>query len=203
MPQYKIQRQEIANQSTPPSESASEEDSDPEQAQKDKEMQKNLALIAKYFKKSANPSGTTSELPQTPEENKNVDTTPKVLTCKEFGHFAKEFRKPKTGLKTSTFTRKDACCVNKLRKGHGNEEIDETRVEDITVLEEILGREVLMQTQELILRPLETVDYDKLEHKLNEALRLIAQKEIDIKEGLKVKAYEISVVKEKHDEIVK
>ncbi|GJY72302.1 retrovirus-related pol polyprotein from transposon TNT 1-94 [Tanacetum coccineum] len=32
---------------------------------------------------------------------------------------------------------------------------------------------------------------------------LLAQKEIDIKEGLKVKAYEISVVKEKHDEIVK
>ncbi|GJX40801.1 hypothetical protein Tco_0255791 [Tanacetum coccineum] len=39
--------------------------------------------------------------------------------------------------------------------------------------------------------------------KLNEALGLIAQKEIDIKEGLKVKAYEISVVKEKHDELVK
>ncbi|GJV71997.1 hypothetical protein Tco_1491992 [Tanacetum coccineum] len=48
-----------------------------------------------------------------------------------------------------------------------------------------------------------TVDYDKLEHKLNEALGRLAQKEIDIKEGLKVKAYEISVVKEKHDELVK
>ncbi|GJT83017.1 hypothetical protein Tco_1057359 [Tanacetum coccineum] len=42
---------EIAKPITPPSESASEEDSDPEQAQKDKDMQKNLALIAKYFKK--------------------------------------------------------------------------------------------------------------------------------------------------------
>ncbi|GJY65842.1 retrovirus-related pol polyprotein from transposon TNT 1-94 [Tanacetum coccineum] len=40
-----------------------------------------------------------------------------------------------------------------------------------------------------------TVDY--------ETLGLLAQKEIDIKEGLKVKAYEISVVKEKHDELVK
>ncbi|GJT03662.1 hypothetical protein Tco_0838124 [Tanacetum coccineum] len=50
---------------------------------------------------------------------------------------------------------------------------------------------------------IENVDYDKLEHKLNEALGLIAQKETDIKEGLKVKAYEISVVKEKHDELVK
>ncbi|GJT94299.1 hypothetical protein Tco_1083144, partial [Tanacetum coccineum] len=38
---------EIAKTITPPSESASEEDSDPEQAQKDKDMQKNLALIAK------------------------------------------------------------------------------------------------------------------------------------------------------------
>nr|GEU32621.1 hypothetical protein [Tanacetum cinerariifolium] len=33
--------------------------------------------------------------------------------------------------------------------------------------------------------------------------RLLAQKEIDIKEGLKVKAYKILVVKEKHDELVK
>ncbi|GJS23710.1 hypothetical protein Tco_0452342 [Tanacetum coccineum] len=48
-----------------------------------------------------------------------------------------------------------------------------------------------------------TVDYDKLERKLNETLGLLAQKEINIKEGLKLKAYEISVVKEKHDELVK
>ncbi|GJR04993.1 hypothetical protein Tco_0527977 [Tanacetum coccineum] len=47
------------------------------------------------------------------------------------------------------------------------------------------------------------IDYDKLKRKLNEILGLLAQKEIDIKEGLKVKAYEISVVKEKHDELVK
>ncbi|GKD84104.1 retrovirus-related pol polyprotein from transposon TNT 1-94 [Tanacetum coccineum] len=48
-----------------------------------------------------------------------------------------------------------------------------------------------------------TVDYDKLEHQLNETQGLLAQKEIDIKEGLKLKAYKISVVKEKHDELVK
>ncbi|GKD50284.1 retrovirus-related pol polyprotein from transposon TNT 1-94 [Tanacetum coccineum] len=45
-----------------------------------------------------------------------------------------------------------------------------------------------------------TIDYDKLERKLNETLGLLARKEIDIKEGLKLKAYEISVVKEKHNE---
>ncbi|GJT75263.1 hypothetical protein Tco_1041988 [Tanacetum coccineum] len=47
------------------------------------------------------------------------------------------------------------------------------------------------------------VDYEKLEHKLNETLGLLAQKDIDIKEGLKLKAYKISVVKEKYDELVK
>ncbi|GJZ02338.1 hypothetical protein Tco_0520299 [Tanacetum coccineum] len=48
-----------------------------------------------------------------------------------------------------------------------------------------------------------TIDYEKLKRKLNETLGLLAQKEIDIKEGLKLKAYEILVVKEKHDELVK
>ncbi|GJT54264.1 integrase, catalytic region, zinc finger, CCHC-type containing protein [Tanacetum coccineum] len=48
-----------------------------------------------------------------------------------------------------------------------------------------------------------TTDYDKLESKLNETLGLLAQKYIDIKEGLKLKAYEILVVKQKHDELVK
>nr|GEV47171.1 hypothetical protein [Tanacetum cinerariifolium] len=38
---------ELAKTITPPSESASEEDGDPKQAQKDKEIKKNLALIAK------------------------------------------------------------------------------------------------------------------------------------------------------------
>nr|GEV25273.1 retrotransposon protein, putative, unclassified [Tanacetum cinerariifolium] len=48
-----------------------------------------------------------------------------------------------------------------------------------------------------------TVDYDKLKRKLNKTLGLLAQKDIDIKEGLKLTAYEILVVKEKHDELVK
>nr|GEU79902.1 hypothetical protein [Tanacetum cinerariifolium] len=38
---------------------------------------------------------------------------------------------------------------------------------------------------------------------LNETLGQLAQKDIEIKEGLKLKAYEISVVKEKHDELIK
>nr|GEX94177.1 hypothetical protein [Tanacetum cinerariifolium] len=48
-----------------------------------------------------------------------------------------------------------------------------------------------------------TIDYDKLERKLNKTVGQLAQKDIEIKEGLKLKAYEISVVKEKHDELIK
>nr|GEX51757.1 hypothetical protein [Tanacetum cinerariifolium] len=67
---------EIAKPITPPSETASEEDSDPEQAQRDKDMQNNLALIAKYFKKiyklTNNNLRTSSN-----SRNKNVHTTPR------------------------------------------------------------------------------------------------------------------------------
>nr|GEV28971.1 retrovirus-related Pol polyprotein from transposon TNT 1-94 [Tanacetum cinerariifolium] len=48
-----------------------------------------------------------------------------------------------------------------------------------------------------------TIDYDKLKRKLNEALCQLAQKDTVIREGLKTKAYELSVVKEKHDELMK
>ncbi|GJV81994.1 hypothetical protein Tco_1517864 [Tanacetum coccineum] len=48
-----------------------------------------------------------------------------------------------------------------------------------------------------------TMDYDILERKLKETQAVLAQKEHDIKEGLKLKAYEISIVKEKLDELVK
>ncbi|GJX36137.1 hypothetical protein Tco_0247694 [Tanacetum coccineum] len=67
---------EIAKPITPPSESASEEDSDPEQAQKDKDMQKNLALIAKYFKKLYKPTNNNLRTSSN-TRNKNVDTTPR------------------------------------------------------------------------------------------------------------------------------
>ncbi|GKE83033.1 hypothetical protein Tco_1553033, partial [Tanacetum coccineum] len=49
----------------------------------------------------------------------------------------------------------------------------------------------------------QTVAYDKLQTKLNETLGLLARKDIDIKEGLKTKAYEISIVNQKHIELVK
>nr|GEV22437.1 hypothetical protein [Tanacetum cinerariifolium] len=121
---------EIAKPITPPSEIAFEEDSDLEQAQRDKDMQKNLALIAKYFKKIYKPANNNLRTSSN-SKNKNVDTTPRYknddhfgqfgtqrtvnvagirekvgsqvvqktgiqcFNCKEYGHFAKECKKPK------------------------------------------------------------------------------------------------------------
>nr|GEU44112.1 integrase, catalytic region, zinc finger, CCHC-type, peptidase aspartic, catalytic [Tanacetum cinerariifolium] len=99
---------EIAKPITPPSETASEEDNGPEQAQRDNDMQKNLALIAKYFKKIYKPTNNNLRTCSNPR-NKNVDTTPRenvgspvvqqsgiqCFNCKKFGHFAKECRKLK------------------------------------------------------------------------------------------------------------
>nr|GFC63256.1 hypothetical protein [Tanacetum cinerariifolium] len=99
---------EIAKPITPPYETTSKEDNDPEQAQRDKDMQNNLALIAKYFKKIYKP--TTNNLrTSSNSKNKSVDTTSRekvgstvvqksgiqCFNCKEYGHFAKECRKPK------------------------------------------------------------------------------------------------------------
>ncbi|GJT94689.1 hypothetical protein Tco_1090207 [Tanacetum coccineum] len=66
---------EIAKPITPPSESASKKDNDPEQAQRDKDMQKNLALIAKYIKNIYKPTNNNLKtLSNT--RNKIVDSSP-------------------------------------------------------------------------------------------------------------------------------
>ncbi|GJX84289.1 retrovirus-related pol polyprotein from transposon TNT 1-94 [Tanacetum coccineum] len=372
-----------------PSESASEEDSDPEQAQKDKDMQKNLALIAKYFKKLYKPTNNNLRTSSN-TRNKNVDTTPRYkndnqtgqfgnqravnvvgaretvggpvvqqsgiqcFNCKEFGHYAKECRKPKR-VKDSTYHKEKMLLCKQAEKGvqlqaeqsdwlaDTDEEIDEQELEahysymakiqevpnadsgtnaepleqvqydtddnvfandiqhfdqsesisntctvetgdsnvtpdspdmcdndiqddqndvecddervalanlianlkldvdenkkiqkqlkkaNATLTQELTEcKSILAETSRTLgeansirdscLVALQnkqteferykafndrTVDYDKLESKLKETLGLLAQKEIDIKEGLKVKAYEISIVQAKHDELVK
>nr|GFA50885.1 hypothetical protein [Tanacetum cinerariifolium] len=77
---------EIAKPITPPSESASKKDSDPEQAQRDKDMQKNLALIAKYFKKIYKPTNNNLRTFSN-SRNKNVDTTSRYKNDNQSGYF--------------------------------------------------------------------------------------------------------------------
>nr|GEW70458.1 hypothetical protein [Tanacetum cinerariifolium] len=77
---------EIAKPITPPAETASEKDNNPEQAQRDKDMQKNLALIAKYFKKIYQ---------QQPQNILKLQEQECGYESTEYGHFAKECRKPK------------------------------------------------------------------------------------------------------------
>ncbi|GJY37257.1 retrovirus-related pol polyprotein from transposon TNT 1-94 [Tanacetum coccineum] len=280
----KFNGKEIAKPITPLSESASKEDSDPEQAQGDKDMQKNLALIAKYFKKIYKPTNNNLRTSSN-SRNKNVYTNPsqvvqqtgiQCFNYKEFGHFAKECRKPKK-VKDYTYHKEKMLMCKQAKKGiplqveqadwleDTDEEIDEQELEahlekdDSNVTLDSLDmcdndiqtdqnakdervalanlianlkldvcKSVLVETSRTLgesnsirvscLIALQTkqtefewykalngciVDYEKLEHKLNETLGLLAQKDIDIKEGLKLKAYEILVVKEKHNELVK
>nr|GEY34810.1 putative reverse transcriptase domain-containing protein [Tanacetum cinerariifolium] len=84
---------------TLPSETASKEDSDPEQAQRDKDMQKNLALIAKYFKKIYKPTNNNLRT-SLKSKNKNVDMTLRFKNndhSEQFGtqRTVNEYRKPK------------------------------------------------------------------------------------------------------------
>ncbi|GKA10130.1 retrovirus-related pol polyprotein from transposon TNT 1-94 [Tanacetum coccineum] len=238
---------EIAKPITPPSESASEEDSDPEQAQKDKDMQKNLALIAKRAVNVVardNCSGPSSA----------TILRYMTLTGKEFGHFPKECRKPKRQSDWLADTDEEIdeqeleahySYMAKIQEvpnadsGTDAEPLEQLDVDDNKKIQKQLKKANATLTQELTecksilaetsrtlgesnsirdscLVALQnkqneferykafndrTVDYDQLERKLNETLGLLAQKDIDIQEGLKVKAYEISVVQAKHDEL--
>ncbi|GJT23953.1 hypothetical protein Tco_0893890 [Tanacetum coccineum] len=304
----KYKGKEIAKPITPPSELTSEEDSDSEQAQRDKDMQDNLALIAITSKRSTNIPTKTSELFQTLETRMQIlfqgmqetkrakDYTyhkEKMLLCKQaekgiplqaeqsdwladtdeeideqeleehYSYMAKTQEVPTTDLGTDTEpleqvqydteynvfanerqhsekpesinntcvvekfdcncamlanlivnltldTEENKKIIKKLKKANASltqalkeckynvEESNTTRDSCLIALQ---SKQTEIKTYKTLID--RTVDYDKLERKLNETLGLLAQKEIDIKEGLKLKAYEILVVKEKHNELVK
>nr|GEV65632.1 Gag-Pol polyprotein [Tanacetum cinerariifolium] len=258
---------EIAKPITPPSETASKEDSDPEQAQRDNDMQKNLALIAKYFKKIYKPTNNNLRTSLN-FKNKNVDTTPRYknddhsgqfgnqrtvnvaaarekvgslvvqksgiqcFNCREFGHFAKECRKPKR-VKDSAYHKEKMLLCKQAEQGVPLNtclvETDDSNVipnspdmceddiqneqNDVESNDKRVALANLIANLKLDTKQTEfekykafndcTIDYDKLERKLNKALGQLAQKDTVIREGLKTKAYKLSVVKQKHDELMK
>nr|GEW74907.1 Gag-Pol polyprotein [Tanacetum cinerariifolium] len=277
-------------------------DNDPKQAQRDKDMQKNLALIAKYFKKICKPFNNNLKTSSN-SRNKNVDTTPRYknddhsrqfgnqrmvnvdgarekvgslvvqqfgiqcFNCRELGHFTKEYRKLKRVMDSRYHKEKMLLC-KQAEQGvplqaeqydwlaEMDEEVDEQELKahysymakiqeqsesvSNTCLVEMDDSNVIPDSPDMCEDDIQneqnnvesddrhvvlanlianlkldtefekykafndrSIDYDKLEHKLNEALGQLAQKDTVIKEGLKNKAYELSVVKEKHDELIK
>ncbi|GJW96572.1 retrovirus-related pol polyprotein from transposon TNT 1-94 [Tanacetum coccineum] len=142
---------------------------------------------------------------------------------KEFGHFSKECKKPKR-VKDSTYHKEKMLLCKQAEKGVQLQVDYMAKIQEVPTADSGTDSEPLEQNDQnavecdderVVLANLITkferyktlnnhrVDYEKLKHKLNETLGLLAQKYIDIKEGLKLKAYEILVVKEKHDELVK
>ncbi|GJY66877.1 hypothetical protein Tco_0469115 [Tanacetum coccineum] len=237
---------EIAKPITPSSESASEEDRDPKQAQRDKDMKK-LSTHCKIGQFGNQRTVIVDEARET--------VGSQVQYNAEYNVFANErqhFKQPESISNTCVMDKVDSniipdspnMCDNDIQTDQ-NAEVKRAALANLIVnltLDNEKNKKILKQlkkanaslTQELkecksnleesnntrdgCLIALQckqtklekymafndrTIDYDKLERKLNETLGLLAQKEIDIKKGLKLKAYEILVVKEKHDELVK
>nr|GEX36822.1 integrase, catalytic region, zinc finger, CCHC-type, peptidase aspartic, catalytic [Tanacetum cinerariifolium] len=327
---------EIEKPITPPSETASEEDSDPEQAQRDKDMQKNLALIAKYFKKIYKPTNNNLRTSLN-SKNKNVDMTlrkpkrvkdyhkEKMLLCKQaeqgvplqaeqydwladtdkevdeqeleahysymakiqevptadsstdsepveqvqykagynvFANHIQNSEQSKSVSNTCSVETDDSnvipdspdICEDDIQNEQNDVESDDEHIalanlianlkldvdenkkiqkqlkkanttlsqelkECKTILAETsksLGESISVRDSCLVALQIKhaefekfkafndcTINYEKLERKLNDALGQLAHKDTVIRERLKTKAYELSVVKEKHDELMK
>nr|GEU94458.1 hypothetical protein [Tanacetum cinerariifolium] len=89
---------EISKPITPSSKLAPEEDIDPKQAQRDKDMHKHLAVIAKYFKKIYNPTNNNIRTSLN-SRNKNMDTSPRYKNDNQTGHFRNQMTVTVAGAK--------------------------------------------------------------------------------------------------------
>nr|GEX18961.1 retrovirus-related Pol polyprotein from transposon TNT 1-94 [Tanacetum cinerariifolium] len=141
------QGKKIAKSITPPFELTFKEDSDLEQAERDKDMQKKLALIAKYFKKIYKP---TNKYLRTSNSRTRMwillqgsqvvqQTGIQCFNYKEFGHFAKEYRKPKR-VKDSTYHKEKMLLCKQAEKGVPLQAEQDHWLEDTN--EEIDGKEL-------------------------------------------------------------
>nr|GEU59381.1 hypothetical protein [Tanacetum cinerariifolium] len=203
---------------------------------------KNLALIAKYFKKIYKPTNNNLRTSSN-SRNKNVDTTPRYKNDNQYRQFGNQRTMNVAGAKENkakrikdfAYHKEKMLLCKQAEKGvplqaeqydwlaDTNEEIDEqeleahysymAKIQEVPTADSCTDFEPLEQDSCLVAQQTEfekykafndrTIDYDKLQRTLNETLGQLAQKDIEIKEGLKLKVYEISVVKEKHDELIK
>nr|GEU86298.1 hypothetical protein [Tanacetum cinerariifolium] len=100
---------EIAKPITPPSETVSKKDNDHAQAQRDKDMQKNLALIAKYFKKIYKPTNNNLRTSSN-SKNKSVDMTPRYKNDDHSGQFGNQRTKAEKGKDSAYHKEKMLLC---------------------------------------------------------------------------------------------
>nr|GEX43761.1 retrovirus-related Pol polyprotein from transposon TNT 1-94 [Tanacetum cinerariifolium] len=179
---------EIAKPITPPSEIASEEDSDPEQAQRDKDMQKNLALIAKYFKKIYKP---TSKHPQTLGTRMWICLYGSRMTTSQ------ESLGIRGQVKDSTYHKEKMLLCKQAEQGvllqaeqydwleDMDEEVDEqeleahysymAKIQEVPTADSGIDSKPVEQTKQAEFEKYKAfndraVDYDKLERRLNETL---------------------------------
>nr|GEV65828.1 hypothetical protein [Tanacetum cinerariifolium] len=205
---------EIAKLITPPSESAFKEDNDPEQAQTDKDMQKNLALIAKDPKRVKDSPYHKEKMLMCKQAEKGVpfqaeqydwlaDTDEEIDEQELKAHYSYMEKIQEVPIAVSGT---DSEPLEQVQNDTGyNVFANELQHSEQS---ESISNTCLVETDDSNVIP-DSPDMcdDDIQNDQNDVEsddeRLLAQKDIKIKEGLKLKAYEISMVKEKHDELIK
>nr|GEU43485.1 hypothetical protein [Tanacetum cinerariifolium] len=209
----------ISKPFTPPSETAFEEDSDPEQAQKDKNMQKNLALIAKYFKKIYKPTNNNL-IKSSNSRNKNVDTTPrKPKKVKDSAYHKEKMLLCKQSKQADTGT--DSEPVKQVKNDAGynvfaNDLQHSEQSESVsnTCLVETDNSNVIPDSPDMCEDDIQNEQYDvECDDERVSLANLIANLKLDNKqtEFEKYKAFndrtidydKLELVKENHDELIK
>nr|GEV03207.1 Gag-Pol polyprotein [Tanacetum cinerariifolium] len=173
---------------------------DPEQAQRDKDMQKNLALITKYFKKIYKPTNNNLRTSSN-SKNKNVDTTPQFkndnqlgqfgnqrtinvvadrenvgskvvkqsgIQCfnyKEYGHFGKEYGKPKR-VKDSAYHKEKILLCKQAEQAYYS---CKAKIQEVPTVDSGTDSELVEQSEQVEFEKYKafndhTIDYEKLEH---------------------------------------
>ncbi|GJR30655.1 retrovirus-related pol polyprotein from transposon TNT 1-94 [Tanacetum coccineum] len=246
---------EIAKPITPQSESVSEEDSDPEQARRDKEMQTNLGTPCKKKKVygESREIGRANRLdtelytardkalckgmqePKAAEQADWLEDTDEEIDEQELeAHYSYMARFQEVDQNAAECVDERAALANlianltldteenkmilkQLKKANASltQELEKCKT-NLDETNSALGEAISCRDSCLIALQNKqnefekykafndrTIDYEILQTKLNETLGLLALKDIEIKEGLKTKAYEISVLDQKHDDLVK
>nr|GEW93039.1 hypothetical protein [Tanacetum cinerariifolium] len=204
---------EIAKLITPPSETASEEDGDPEQAKRDKDMQKNLALIAKKPKRVKDSVYDTEKMLLCKQAEQGVslqaeqydwlaDTDEEVDEQELEAHYSymakiQEVPTANSGTDSEPMEQNEQNDVESddehVALANLKLDVDENQKIQNKSLEESISVQdscmVVLQSKQTEFEKYKafndrTIDYDKLERKLNETLGKLAQKDIEIKEEI-------------------